>query len=100
MVRNGIKMNGYIQTSVATERSSAPVVLGHNLAIKSKRIPRSTLILDTIVNGVTANGYVWILTCEHEFVECVLVLHYQANQIRLVDPAVQVAIRQDPGYRV
>ena len=33
-------------TSVATERNSAPVVLGHNRAIKSKRIPRSTLILE------------------------------------------------------
>jgi hypothetical protein len=33
-------------TSVATDRSSAPVVLGHNLAIKSKRISLSTLMLE------------------------------------------------------
>jgi len=34
-----------IPASVATDRSSAPVELGHNRAIKSKRISRSTLIL-------------------------------------------------------
>ena len=32
-------------TSVATDRSSAPVVLGHNRAMRSNRISRSTLIL-------------------------------------------------------
>jgi hypothetical protein len=37
-------------TSVATERSSAPVVFGHNLAIKSKRIFLSTLMLALSVN--------------------------------------------------
>ena len=31
--------------SVATDRSSAPVVLGHSRAIKSKRMLRTTLIL-------------------------------------------------------
>lgn len=34
-----------IPASVATDRSSAPVELGHSRAIKSKRISRSTLIL-------------------------------------------------------
>lgn len=37
-------------TSVATDRSSAPVVLGHNRAIRSKRISRSTLILLLTIN--------------------------------------------------
>ena len=39
-------MTQHILTSVETDRSSAPVVLGHNRAIKSKRMSRSTLILE------------------------------------------------------
>lgn len=84
---------------MATERSSAPVVFGHNLAIKSKRIFLSTLMLGISVStkelpaltGPTfwhgSLGYVYGLRC-------------QVKKTRPADLDDPVEGEQDQGYLV
>jgi hypothetical protein len=90
-------------TSVATDRSSAPVVFGHSRAIRSNRMSLSTLMLmpkrRVKENGDRLNRKK-NHTFEHGCVVCVPDLHYLVTKIPLVDLAVQAAKEQDQVYRV
>ncbi len=46
-----------LNTSVATDRNSAPVVLGQSLAMRSKRMSRSTLMLSQRISRVMMRSH-------------------------------------------
>ena len=50
--QDGINAGTLLNTSVATDRNSAPVVLGQSLAMRSKRMSRSTLMLSQPISRV------------------------------------------------
>jgi hypothetical protein len=92
------------QTSVATERSSAPVVLGHRRAMRSNRMSRSTLILNTSVSECKGE-YQDTKTKQkstfvREFGEYVHDPHYRVTKTLLVGQDGQAAGVQDQAYQV
>lgn len=90
-----------LRTSVATDLSSAPVVLGHRRAIRSKRISRSTLMLRRLtVSTVVHYRHIKSITFGRESVGYVPFPRCRAKRTPPCDPIVQAAVARDPRYQV